>query len=67
AWAVYALNRVNTGGKETPEAMNRWGQDKLRAFKTELRRLGRRNKVRTSQLYRPFLANQLQAGNRGPL
>jgi hypothetical protein len=51
-WAVYAVNRVNVGGTGTPGEFLSWGGEKLRYFKTELKRLGRRNRVRIRQLYR---------------
>ena len=51
-WAIYAVNRVNVGGTVTPGEFLSWGGEKLRYFKTELKRLGRRNRVRIRQLYR---------------
>ena len=65
-WAVYATNRVNVGGSETPEEFLRWGRDKLRYFKDELRRLGRRNRVRISQLYRPYYPPVSKSTDYGP-
>jgi len=41
-WASYAINR---------DFLN-WGNERLKEFKSELKRLGRRNKVRIRQLYR---------------
>lgn len=52
-WAAYAINRVNTGGNTTPGEFLSWGKQKLDFFRGELKRLGRRNKVRIRQLYTP--------------
>lgn len=53
-WAVYAINRVNVGGGPTPGEFLAWGESKLSYFKSELKRLGRRNRVRIRTLYKPF-------------
>ncbi|MDO8578209.1 MAG: hypothetical protein Q7R50_03405 [Dehalococcoidales bacterium] len=50
-WAAYAINRVNTGGSTTPREFLSWGNQRLDFFRGELKRLGRRNKVRIRQLY----------------
>ena len=50
-WAAYAINRINTGGTMTPREFLNWGNQKLDFFQGELKRLGRRNKVRVRQLY----------------
>jgi hypothetical protein len=52
-WAVYAVNRVNVGGQVTPKEFLGWGNQKLGYFRQELRRLGRRHRVRVSSLYKP--------------
>jgi hypothetical protein len=51
-WASYAINRVSVGGTETPGEFLNWGNEKLKQFRSELKRLGRRNQVRIRQLYR---------------
>mgnify|MGYP001119855502 CR=1 FL=1 len=51
-WASYAINRVSVGGDRTPMDFLNWGNERLKEFKSELKRLGRRNKVRIRQLYR---------------
>jgi hypothetical protein len=51
-WASYAINRVSVGGTTTPKEFLNWGNDKLKQFRKELQRLGRRNRVRIRQLYR---------------
>lgn len=50
-WANYAINRVNVGGDRTPTEFLNWGNERLKQFKSELKRLGRRNRVRIRQLY----------------
>jgi len=49
--AAYAINRVNIGGKSTPREYRLWGNARLETFKDRLKRLGRRNRLRSSQLY----------------
>lgn len=51
--AVFAINRVNVGGTVTPTALLDWGNQKLKLFRDELNRLGRRNRVRNSSLFNP--------------
>jgi len=65
-WAAYATNRVNVGGSVTPEEFLHWGRDKLRYFKDELRRLGRRNRVRISHLYPPYYPPVSKSTDYGP-
>ncbi len=50
-WASYAINRVSVGGSTTPKEFLAWGNERLKQFRQELKRLGRRNKVRIRQLY----------------
>jgi hypothetical protein len=54
AWGIFAVNRVNTGGETTPEALLEWGKDRLNLFRTELKRLSRRNRIRIQTLYQPY-------------
>jgi hypothetical protein len=49
--AVFAINRVNLGGAGTPGELLEWGNQKLKIFHQELRRLGRRNHIRNSSLF----------------
>jgi hypothetical protein len=51
-WASFAINRVSLGGTTTPQEFLAWGNERLKQFRSELRRLGRRNQVRIRQLYR---------------
>jgi hypothetical protein len=53
-WAVYAVNRVNIGGALTSKEYLEWGNQKLKYFRQELKRLGRKNRVRASSLYQPY-------------
>jgi hypothetical protein len=50
-WAGFAINRVNVGGSPTPKEFLAWGNEKLKQFNQELKRLGRRNRVRVRHLY----------------
>ena len=65
-WAVYAVNRVNVGGIPTPEEFLRWGREKLNYFRQELKRLGRRNRVRIRSLYRPYYPPVSKSTDYGP-
>ena len=65
-WAVYAINRVNIGGGITPREFLDWGRERLRYFKAELKRLGRRNRVRISQLYKPYYPPVSKSTDYGP-
>jgi hypothetical protein len=51
-WANYAINRVSLGGTTTPGEFLNWGNQRLKQFRSELKRLGRRNLVRVRQLYK---------------
>ncbi len=65
-WAVYAINRVNVGGTMTPGEFQAWGNERLRFFKSELKRLGRRNRVRIRSLYKPYLPIVSKSTDYGP-
>ena len=65
-WAIYAVNRVNTGGINTPEEFLNWGRKKLSYFRRELRRLGNKNRIRISSLYRPYHLPVSQSTDFGP-
>ena len=65
-WAVYAINRVNVGGTLTPKEFLEWGNQKLRFFRQELRRLGRKNRVRASTLYQPYYPVVSKSTDYGP-
>ena len=65
-WAVYAVNRVNVGGTMTPGEFLVWGKERLKFFRMELKRLGRRNRVRMRQLYRPYYQSVSESTDYGP-
>ena len=65
-WAAYSINRVSVGGTMTPQEFLTWGNDKLNYFRAELKRLGRRNRVRIRQLYRPYYPPVSQTTDYGP-
>lgn len=50
-WAAYAINKVNVGGTMTPREFRLWGSERLGIFQETLKRLGRRQRVRTQQLF----------------
>jgi hypothetical protein len=65
-WAVYAINRVNVGGTRTPEELLSWGRERLAFLRRELRRLGRRNRVRVRSLYVPYYPPVSESTDYGP-
>ena len=65
-WAAYAINQVNVGGTMTPKEFLAWGNDKLSYFRAELKRLGRRNRVRIRQLYKPYYQPVSKSTDYGP-
>ena len=65
-WAAYAINRVNVGGTMTPEDFLTWGIEKLKFFRNELKRLGRRNRVRVRSLYKPYYPPVSKSADYGP-
>ncbi|MBI2287573.1 MAG: hypothetical protein HYU83_01025 [Chloroflexi bacterium] len=65
-WAVYAVNRVSVGGSATPAEFLDWGKGKLDYFKDELKRLGRRNRVRVRALYKPYYPVVSKSTDYGP-
>ena len=65
-WAVYAINRVNVGGTPTPDEFLAWGKEKLNYFREELKRLGRRNRVRIRSLYKPYYSPVSKSTDYGP-
>ena len=65
-WAVHAINRVNVGGGITPREFQNWGKEKLTYFEQELKRLGRRNRVRVRSLYKPYYPIVSKSTDYGP-
>jgi len=52
-WAAYAINRVSVGGEQTPRDFRTWGEELLKQFKADLKRL--KSRVRSGRLYSPAL------------
>ena len=65
-WAAYAINRVNVGGLMTPKEFLTWGREKLKYFKAELKKQGRRNRVRVRSLYEPYYPPVSKSTDYGP-
>lgn len=65
-WAAFAINRVNVGGTITAEEFLDWGKERLKYFRQELKRLGRRNRARLSQLYKPYYPVVSKTTDYGP-
>jgi len=65
-WAAYAINRVNVGGGITPREFLTWGNERLSYFKQEIKRLGRRNRVRARSLYKPYYPVVSKSTDYGP-
>ncbi len=65
-WAAYAINRVNLGGMPAPGEFLVWGKEKLDYFRGELKRLGRRNRVRIRSLYRSYYPPVSKSIDYGP-
>jgi len=65
-WSAYAINRVSVGGNDTPGEFLAWGNEKLKYFRKELKRLGRRNRIRIQSLYRPYFPLVSKSTDYGP-
>ncbi|MBM4432387.1 MAG: hypothetical protein FJ025_00085 [Chloroflexi bacterium] len=65
-WAAYSVNRVNVGGETTPREFLIWGKERLNLFKDELKRLGRRNRIRVRSLYKPYFPAVSKTTDYGP-
>ncbi len=52
-WAAYSVNRVNIGGSDTPTDFLRWGKVKIDYFRSELKRMASKNRLRVNRLYKP--------------
>jgi hypothetical protein len=65
-WAVYAINRVNVGGTLSPREFQTWGSERLKFFKSELKRLGRKNRVRVRSMYKPYYPVVSKSTDYGP-
>ena len=65
-WAIYAVNKVNTGGLPAPDGFLNWGRERLNYFRQELKRLGRRSQLRNRSLYRPYNSSVSKSTDFGP-
>lgn len=65
-WAVYAINRVNLGSSPVAAGFLKWGKDKLDFFQQELKRLGRKNRVRIKSLYLSYTTPVNRSTDYGP-
>ncbi len=50
-WTSFATNRINTGGDDVWGRYKAFGEERLRDFRGEVRRIGRNNTVRQRRLY----------------
>jgi len=66
ALALYTINRVNTGWLKTPGELLEWGNRNLKLFRQELKRLGRRNRIRVSDLSPAFYPAAAKNKDYGP-
>ena len=64
--SIYSTGRVSVGGTMTPREFLTWGKERLRQFKDELKRLGRRNRIRVRSLYKPYYPVVSKATDYGP-
>ena len=51
SWAAFSINKVNIGGKMTADEYRAWGNERLVIFRERLKQLGRRQRLRTQQLF----------------
>ena len=65
-WAVFAINRVNVGGSPVTGELSKWGKEKLDLFQRELKRLGRKNRVRAKSFYQPYSEASNKSTDFGP-
>ena len=52
SYSAYSVNKVSIGGTMTPREYRLWGNERLNTFTDALKRLGRRQRIRTQQLYK---------------
>jgi hypothetical protein len=65
-WSINAINRVNVGGTTIHDDFMKWGREKLDEFRRELKRLGRKNRIRVRNLYRPYFPPVSKSTDYGP-
>lgn len=64
--AIFTVNRVNVGGMNTANDLLAWGHERFDLFRREIKRLGRKNKVRARSLFRPFVRPVSKSVDYGP-
>ena len=64
--AIYAVNRVNVGGITSAADLLGWGREKIDFFRRELKRVGRKNRVRVRSLYRSYTQPVSKSIDYGP-
>ena len=65
-WAAFAINQVNLGGIDTPANFRTEGRTRITNFRRDIRRLGRRGKVRGNRLYTPATPISSLTADPGP-
>ena len=65
-YAAFSINRVNTGGTASASDFLTFGKEQLAIFRREIKRLGRRNRVRVRNLYTPWDAPVSKTVVEGP-
>ncbi len=65
-WALFAINRVNVGGISTPEDFLKWGENMLTHFRSELKKLNKKNRIRVRSLFRPYYDGVSRSTDYGP-
>ena len=55
-FAAFSVDRINTGGENTPQEFMTEGQRRLDYFTSELKRYGKNNRVRSKNFYKPAAA-----------
>lgn len=65
-WAAYAANQVNIGGNSAQGQFLAFGKEKLTQFRSELKRFGRKERVRGRSLYAPYAPPVSKTSDAGP-
>ncbi len=65
-FAAYTANQVNVGGNSAQSRFLAFGREKLTQFKDELRRLGRKHRVRAREFYTPYYLPVSKTTDAGP-
>ena len=65
-YAAYSINRVSVGGEDTADNFRRRGNELLDHFRSELKRLGRKGRLRARRLYRSLTTPVSKTTDWGP-